>query len=176
MVAQGYNTAIIYGNGVLTVGTGTSFSTPIVSGALACLWQSVPDVSAEDIRSAIRENASHSNSPDNFVGWGIPDIMTTRNTLITLSANLDLAKDLTVFSLSPNPFSDATFLRASAMENNPFTVEVYSFGGKQLFAATFDSEFNTNIELSYFQHFPAGLYFIKVLFEGKYEVLRAIKY
>jgi subtilisin family serine protease len=49
VVAQGCNTAIIYGNGVLTVGTGTSFSTPVVSGALACLWQSVSNVTAIDV-------------------------------------------------------------------------------------------------------------------------------
>lgn len=176
VVAQGYNTAIIYGNGVLTVGTGTSFSTPIVSGALACLWQSVPEVSAEDIRLALRETASQSNSPDNQMGWGIPDIMATRNTLLTVGLDDVMEKELPVFTLSPNPFSSTTFLITNVMIKNPFTVEVYAFCGQQVFKSKFDSGLSAIIELNIFQKFPAGLYFIKVNYNGKYIVLRGVKY
>jgi len=175
VVAQGYNTAIIYGNGVLTVGTGTSLSTPIVAGALACLWQSVPEVSAEEIRESVRINASQSNSPNNLIGWGIPDIMSTRNTLITLTANLELKKELPVFSLAPNPFSLTTKLKANTLNEQVVNIEVYALSGKLVFVSEFDSGLTTNIELNGFKQLPAGLYFVKVIYNAGYEVIRAVK-
>ncbi len=175
VVAQGYNTAIIYGNGVLTVGTGTSFSTPIVSGALACLWQSVPEVSAEDIRLALRETASQSNSPDNQMGWGIPNVMSTYNTLITLSANGETEKVSPVFSLAPNPFTNATFLRSNMLIESQVKIEVYSNDGTKLFITEFNSGLATNVYFTGFPNLPAGIYFLKVIYDGRYEVLRAVK-
>ncbi len=176
VMAQGYNTAIIYGNGVLTVGTGTSFSTPIVAGALACLWQAVPNVSAENISSALKANASQSTSPDNFMGWGIPNIMATYNVLLYVSLGKDLENELPVFTLSPNPFSGTTFLTANTLIESPVTVEAYAFGGKQLFVSKFDAGLITDIELNGFRQLQAGLYFVKVIYNGKYDVLHAVKY
>ncbi len=175
VVAQGYNTAIIYGNGVLTVGTGTSFSTPIVAGALACLWQAVPSVSAEDIRLASRYNASQAGSPDDLVGWGIPDIMATHNTLVYLSAKGETKNELPFFSLAPNPFTNATFLRSNTLIESQVKVEVYANDGTKLFVTEINSRLASNTYLTGFQNLPAGLYFLKVIYNGRYEVLNAVK-
>jgi subtilisin family serine protease len=176
IMAQGYNTAIIYGNGVLTVGTGTSFSTPIIAGATACLWQAVPNVTAEDIRNALRESASQTNSPDNFMGWGIPDIMSSYNALILLSTNNKIEKVLPIFSISPNPTSSTTLLRANKMIENPMIVEIYASSGQQIFLSEYDAGLSENIELTVFEQVPSGLYFVKVTHSGKYEVLQAVKF
>lgn len=175
VVAQGYNTAIIYGNGVLTVGTGTSFSTPIVAGALACLWQAVPAVSAEDIRLASRYSASQSGSPDNLVGWGIPDIMATHNTLVYLSADFKMEKELPVFCISPNPFNNTTFLQANTLIDVPVKVEVYKMDGTMLFVSEINSGLDRTACLTGFQDFPAGIYFVKVIYNNRHELLKAVK-
>ena len=52
---------------------GTSFSTPIVCGLTACLWQGLPDKTAKEIIQLLRENSNNYQHPDNIYGYGIPD-------------------------------------------------------------------------------------------------------
>jgi len=56
-----------------TGGSGTSFATPLVAGLAACLLQARPSWPPTLIARALRETASRAGSPDNRVGWGIPD-------------------------------------------------------------------------------------------------------
>ncbi|MBO7291299.1 MAG: S8 family peptidase, partial [Bacteroidaceae bacterium] len=67
-------TYIINKDGSVSQTTGTSFSTPIISGALACLWQALPDLSAEELIDAVRKSSSQYHSPDSLIGYGIPNI------------------------------------------------------------------------------------------------------
>jgi hypothetical protein len=175
VVAQGYNTAIIYGNGVLTVGTGTSFSTPVISGALACLWQSVPNVTADDVRTAVRNTASQSNSPDNIVGWGIPDIMEARSSLISLSSRPPVDTKIHQFSLSPIPFSNCPILKTNQLMGNPVKVEIYSGTGQMVYAVDFSLSAKLHYEITGFGKLPSGLYVVRVSGDNHCEILRAIK-
>ncbi|MFC2086529.1 S8 family serine peptidase, partial [Bacteroidota bacterium] len=43
VVAQGYETAVQISDEEIVLGSGTSFSSPIIAGMTACLWQAVPD-------------------------------------------------------------------------------------------------------------------------------------
>lgn len=54
-------------------GSGTSFSTPIVSGMVACLKQAFPNTPNEAIMDAIRQSGSLADEPNNEWGYGIPD-------------------------------------------------------------------------------------------------------
>lgn len=56
-----------------TVGSGTSFATPLLAGLAACLYQARPSWPPTLIARALRETASQAGSPDNRLGWGIPD-------------------------------------------------------------------------------------------------------
>jgi len=56
-----------------TTGGGTSFSTPLVAGLAACLIQARPQWTPTRLARALRETASRGTTPDNHIGWGIPD-------------------------------------------------------------------------------------------------------
>ena len=73
VMAQGAPAALISGRGTLVHDMGTSFSTPIVSGLVACLWQALPNKTAHEIIELVRENASQYHEPTNIFGYGIPD-------------------------------------------------------------------------------------------------------
>ena len=73
VVALGAPTALISGRGTLIHDMGTSFSTPIISGLVACLWQALPDRTALEIMDMVRQSANHYSSPTNILGYGVPD-------------------------------------------------------------------------------------------------------
>ena len=80
VVARGSNTTLISGRGTLVHDMGTSFSTPVVCGMVACLWQGMPERSALEIIELVRQCASQHDCPDNVFGYGIPDFWKAHNT------------------------------------------------------------------------------------------------
>jgi hypothetical protein len=54
-----------------TIGSGTSYSTPLVAGACALLLEMRPAWGPIDVLTALRTEASNSATPDNNFGWGI---------------------------------------------------------------------------------------------------------
>lgn len=53
--------------------SGTSFATPLVAGLATCMLQARPTWTPAMISRALRETASQADSPDNRLGWGIPN-------------------------------------------------------------------------------------------------------
>ncbi len=55
-------------------GDGTSFSTPILAGAVALMKQIHPTFGPIEIRDALRLAGSNARAPDSNRGWGTPDV------------------------------------------------------------------------------------------------------
>lgn len=73
VVAVGYNAVGYNSSGSLSYMNGTSFSSPILAGLAACLWQSLPNRSAAELMEIIRQSSHQFSNPDNKLGYGIPD-------------------------------------------------------------------------------------------------------
>lgn len=73
IVALGAPTAVLSGRGTLIHDMGTSFSTPVVCGLVACLWQGLPQKTAQQIIDLVRQSASQYEQPDNIYGYGLPN-------------------------------------------------------------------------------------------------------
>lgn len=81
VAARGQDTWVVIGDGSLVQSNGTSFATPITSGATACLIQAHPNKTAMEIITAIRESGSQFSTPDEYIGYGISDFCTAKTTL-----------------------------------------------------------------------------------------------
>ncbi|MCB0593401.1 MAG: S8 family serine peptidase [Lewinellaceae bacterium] len=57
----------------VSIGSGTSFASPILAGLVACLWEAFPEKSNAEIVDAIKKSASRAGSPDVELGYGIPN-------------------------------------------------------------------------------------------------------
>jgi subtilisin family serine protease len=73
VVAQGAPAALLSGRGTLVHDMGTSFSTPIVCGLVACLWQALPNKTASELMEIVRQSGHDHQEPTNVFGYGIPD-------------------------------------------------------------------------------------------------------
>jgi len=71
--AQGLSAAVQGTSGSITTANGTSFSGPIMAGAVACLIQAYPEKSNMEIIEAVIRNSDYAKSPTEKMGYGIPD-------------------------------------------------------------------------------------------------------
>jgi serine protease AprX len=127
VVAQGENTALASSGGGVTFGSGTSFATPLIAGAAACLWQADSDANCVQIMQSIRQSASQYNSPDDFLGYGIPDFCLAR----TITNGLEKNKIVTnLTKVYPDPFTDnITVLFFSSIVQN-VNIKMYNTLGQ----------------------------------------------
>lgn len=172
VTAQGEGTTVVSGWGTVGQGSGTSFSSPIMAGALACLWQSTPSFSAEQIRSAVRSTASMSAAPDQRYGWGIPNLMNAR-TLLSAPESLPVSHDQ--FSLFPMPFTGAPMLKGNLKTAETITIEVLSVTGQILSSKTFLFQESSAIKMEALNAVPSGIYFLRISTGNSQQVVRAVK-
>lgn len=75
VMAYGCPTNVVSGRGYITPDTGTSFACPLVAGMVACLWQAAPNTCAKDLIEVIRQTSNNHLTPNNIMGYGVPDFM-----------------------------------------------------------------------------------------------------
>lgn len=73
VMAKGQGSAVIDASGNITTNNGTSFSSPIMAGAVASFWQVDPTMTNTQVMQAIRESAHLFDNPTPQMGYGIPN-------------------------------------------------------------------------------------------------------
>jgi serine protease AprX len=172
VTAQGQETTVVGGWGGVGQGSGTSFSSPVMAGALACLWQSTLAFSANEIRAAVRGTASKSNMPDSLYGYGIPNLMNARTLLSTDDAG-PIARNQ--FSLYPVPFSGAPILQSNLDTPGTIQIEIMSVAGQLLNTQAIVARETSTVKLDAFSSLPAGIYFLRISTGSTQQVIRAVK-
>ncbi|MFV8393500.1 S8 family serine peptidase [Flavobacterium sp. LB2P6] len=126
VMAQGQAAIVSDAAGNIVTANGTSFSSPIMAGMIACLWQAFPQKTNREIRELVLKSADKFSAPNNQYGFGIPDFA------LAVSNQLDLesfSKD--DFVLYPNPASDTVSVSLPAKFDRG-TVFIYSILGQKL--------------------------------------------
>ena len=101
VMAQGQSAAVLTTTGAVDFSSGTSFSSPILAGAVACLWQSRPETKNFELMQIIRESAHLYQNPTPQMGYGIPNFEIAYNVLLGLGIE-DLAQQ-SLIAIAPNP-------------------------------------------------------------------------
>ena len=74
VVALGTGSCVIEGSGEISYGSGTSFATPILAGMGICLWQALPQLTAQQLMDLLRQSGSQAERPNAELGYGLPNI------------------------------------------------------------------------------------------------------
>lgn len=168
VTAVGKGTFGQYQEGNIFSCNGTSCSAPIIAGLAACLWQSVPDANAMQIRNAIIKSSNRFEYPDSAYGYGIPDFILAR---IFLDSENNPQNDLTDIKLFPNPVTDLTYLSLelpwlTSAKNG--VIELYDLNGSKISSMekTFGPGENI-IPLTYPPLLEKGYYFLQLTIDGR---------
>ncbi|MCL2040843.1 MAG: S8 family serine peptidase [Bacteroidales bacterium] len=81
VMARGADATIINAQGAIISGSGTSYSSPIVCGMVACLLQASPFTPPEKLKTLIESSANLYANPSYQMGYGIPDFNKTLKSL-----------------------------------------------------------------------------------------------
>ena len=162
VMALGQYAAVAAANSGVIYGSGTSFSSPIIAGMCACLWQEHPEASNIQIMNAIKETASNHASPNNSVGWGIPDFAKA-DSLVSEEFPVDqnLPGDTRV-SLSPNPFRYNLSVKLENVKGQ-LDIEIFNLNGQRVFQRFYPSGTNLiTLENGALNSLQAGLYVMRI--------------
>jgi len=168
VMAQGRDSAVIDTDGSVGTSSGTSFSSPIMAGAVACLWEVRPEVPNNNIMQIVRESAHLYNNPTNQMGYGIPNFEDAYNALLILGLEDQLLTEQ--FALYPNPIS--TELNISFPENvDEAELTVYNVLGKVVLQQQI-STLRNSVDVSYLS---SGMYIASIASNNKTNSYKLIK-
>ena len=151
VVARGRTPYVIGPDNVIVQNNGTSFSSPIMAGGLACLRQALPDLTNAEMMQLVRESASQYTTPDYFLGYGIPDLS---NALETELSNQN--SEQTEFKLFPNP---VTIYLQVLFPNNVENAHLYIHDMLGKLVVDINIQPSNPVNL---QHLSSGMYFLKI--------------
>lgn len=128
VVAMGLYTVAQHPEGYFYYCAGTSCSAPVITGAAACLWEKHRNVSAPQIRSAIRNSGDRYLSPDTLYGYGIPNF-NLASRVLEFDDEGSRKPHLKAF---PNPFSDIIYIELSLDSPGKITLEIFDLQGSRI--------------------------------------------
>jgi len=171
--AVGWGTYLQQSNGGLGFSNGTSFSSPVLAGMAACLWQANPFANAAEVKQAIEQSSTLFNEPDSLLGYGIPDFKLADQ--ILSSTNDFPWEENNSWMVYPNPVKDYIILQHKPGEHpDEVTVEFFSVDGRLFLKQTL--AFSPKIVLKSLQSLPLGLILLRVESEGSTETIKLSKH
>ena len=140
VAALGVAATISDTSGNITAASGTSFSSPILAGAIASFWSAVPSLTAAEVIQYVKESADQFQNPDNFKGYGVPDFQ-----LALMNALNIESFEKSQLTLYPNPVQDNLYLNLPHNTTGSFVL--YDLLGKKILETTLNQD-NTILTLS----------------------------
>jgi subtilisin family serine protease len=153
VMAKGQNATVSNTTGNIVTASGTSFSCPIMAGAIASFWQAIPWATNAQVVDFVKQSADMFSNPTAEYGYGIPDFQLALNAA-QLSVNDSTQGRFLVY---PNPVHDKLiFSFPNAFEEA--TVAVYDILGQLVFEKNIQS---TNATIS-LENLNTGIYYYTI--------------
>lgn len=175
VVAQGSGTTISDNWGTIVSSSGTSFSAPIISGLMACLWQAHPTLTNIQLLDAVRQSGNKFNNPDSLLGYGIPNFAAAA---VILSGEKlpDFDQESTV-KVFPNPFGDYFNIIFNSTDTQQVTVSLADITGKEVASyKPFNRSYGYNqFTFSGLNHLTDGIYFLRVISDDTTATVKLLK-
>lgn len=175
VAAQGKGSVVASTKSGTINANGTSFSSPISAGAVACLWQANPGKTNMQILKAVEKSATQYNSPDSMLGYGIPNMCVANMVLGGTDRSL-FGQDKIIESY-PNPFETTVHLTFYSLEGQTISIRLFDIRGRRITEET--QRVNAN-SVNYFtihdvENLESGMYILHVSGTGSNYYKKLIK-
>jgi serine protease AprX len=174
LAAQGAEVAVVNTDGNIIAVNGTSFASPLLCGMAAATWQAYPHLTNMQLIELLKLSGSQYSNPDNMLGYGIPSF--SRASVI---AGVKQPYDQMEIILYP------TFVQEEPVKLR-FKTPLPSAKGTSVMVTDITGRLISYEEMRMLNDreaslglntatLPKGMYFVKVLSEGRNSVFRFIK-
>ncbi|NCX95805.1 MAG: hypothetical protein EBX41_05230, partial [Chitinophagia bacterium] len=157
---------------------GTSFAVPQIAGWAACLWQAAPNATAFQIKQAMRACASKFSSPQDQLGYGIPDLKCAYKYLVKDTIpNVDTPTNAAWIYINPVPANTLLYINLNK-DTAPQTVKliIYSDAGQKMAEQMVSSQTTAIVNISIpVGSFAPGVYFLHAVSPVRNDVIKWIK-
>lgn len=171
--AQGANVAVYNPSGNIFSSNGTSFSCPIMAGAIACLMQAFPEATNMEIMNAVVQSAHLFKSPNDDYGYGIPDMAIAFWILNEIYPKVNRKNNVLAY---PNPFSNKLYIYLAGETSENLTIELFDMTGKLALSSEISSPTNDHFfEDADLSALREGVYLLRIKGESVYEVMQIVK-
>ncbi|RIJ41541.1 S8 family serine peptidase [Pontibacter oryzae] len=169
VVAMGYKTYVLQASGNLAQSNGTSFSSPIMAGFAASLWQANPSKTNLEIIALLRQIGSNSANPNNSIGYGIPSY----STLVTA---LPVVKNEgSAFITNPVQHGPIVLTLGEEWHQQSVDVQLIDITGKRVFQQRITSALPKQVLELQPQRLQKGLYVCRIRSGSRTHTLRFVK-
>ena len=166
VLAQGQNVYVInHISGTAVTSNGTSFSSPIMAGIVACFWQAFPDLTNLQIMQRIRESADKYNNPTAQEGYGIPNFENAYSILGVEDQNF-----LNVTTVYPNPVNNNFTIQTSLQSLENTQIQIFNVIGKKVFEKIGLRTKKVNVS-----QLHSGIYILKITNGNQQKTIKLIK-
>lgn len=153
VMAQGDNVWVASPSGSFYQGDGTSYASPIMAGAVACLKQQYPTTTPLAMLNVLHQSSDRYYKPDSYFGYGIPDIKLASDLLGAASVKQDTVLDIRLLK------DRKLHLTMATTAEQKITVVVSQPDGTILFTETvLAAKGITRIPLNKSRKLPSGNY------------------
>jgi hypothetical protein len=164
--ACGSGAYVITQNNSIATASGTSFSSPITCGMVACIIGAAPNRTPAEILKAVQASADRYPEHDIQYGYGIPNFWKVLNTLGISDYERQTNSKLIYY---PNPINDKLYLNNTDVIIK--SVELYDIMGRMIKTVTLGAH-QTSIDM---KEVNSGFIFVKVIYDNNLsEMVRVV--
>ena len=175
LVSQGRSVVMQGSSAITNSGNGTSFSTPIIAGLIACLWQTNKDISNIELLNIIEKSCHQYTSPDSLLGYGIPDF---QKAYFEINEIIEIKNDK-ILNVTPNPFKDYLIIDTNNLKSQQkeIVIEIFNFMGKLVFKQNYEwyPSVNKRIQINNLSKLEKGIYILKLSTEKEHYQIKLLK-
>ncbi len=155
LAARGEGAIVCLPDGSFASGNGTSFSCPILAGAVACFWQKNPTLKNMKVIDTLKKMANQAANPDNLLGWGVPDMCRIVGIKKQILPSVQFAPNL-----YPNPSNGFYYLDMPFAISGQNIVTIYNVIGNSILQLNPQGN-QLTVPINIMTQ-PNGIYFVKV--------------
>lgn len=146
---------------IISSGSGTSFSAPIIAGAMACLKQANPTAQHMTLINSLIQSSDRFTTPDNDYGHGIPDLCKADSIVKGLiSKENEFLESKTSIKIYPTITNGIINIADQNMENIIQSILIFDLKGNLLKSVDLKkAQYFLALDIS---EFTSGVYLVKI--------------